>query len=93
MLQRLISGKPDEKFVDGPGRCPALSGPAQPIYDSCQALVIILNYGVYAGTDTKIINGTFKSFDTYTAVLGAEAVGWVVAKSKDTARPPQIRCH
>jgi threonine dehydrogenase-like Zn-dependent dehydrogenase len=54
-----------------------------PKIDSCQALVKVLSCGVCAGTDTKIIHGTFKNFDTYPAVLGHEAVGQVVEKGKD----------
>lgn len=54
-----------------------------PAYDSCQALVKVLSCGVCAGTDTKIIHGKFKNFDTYPAVLGHEAVGRVIEKGCD----------
>ena len=50
-----------------------------PEYNDCQALVKTRSCGVCNGTDTKLIHGTFKNFDTYPAVLGHEAVGEVVA--------------
>lgn len=50
-----------------------------PEYGECQALVKMLSCGVCNGTDTKIIHGTFKNFDTYPAILGHEGVGEVIA--------------
>lgn len=50
-----------------------------PVYNQCQALVKMLSCGVCNGTDTKIIHGTFKNFDSYPAALGHEGVGEVVA--------------
>jgi len=49
-----------------------------PGYKECQALVKTLSYGVCNGTDTKIIHGNFKNFDTYPAALGHEGVGKIV---------------
>ena len=49
-----------------------------PSYGPCQALVRMKSCGVCNGTDTKIIHGTFKNFDTYPAILGHEGVGEVV---------------
>ncbi|HJC25285.1 MAG TPA: zinc-binding dehydrogenase [Candidatus Eisenbergiella merdavium] len=50
-----------------------------PEYNPCQALVKMRSCGVCNGTDTKIIHGTFKNFDSYPASLGHEGVGEVVA--------------
>ncbi len=50
----------------------------KPSYGDCQALVKMLSCGVCNGTDTKLIHGTFKNFDTYPAVLGHEGVGEVI---------------
>lgn len=50
----------------------------KPSYGPCQALVKMLSCGVCNGTDTKLIHGTFKNFDTYPAALGHEGVGRVV---------------
>ena len=50
----------------------------KPSYGPCQALVKMLSCGVCNGTDTKLIHGTFKNFDTYPAILGHEGVGRVV---------------
>ncbi|MDL2323652.1 zinc-binding dehydrogenase [Ruminococcaceae bacterium OttesenSCG-928-A16] len=50
----------------------------KPAYGECQALVKMLSCGVCNGTDTKIIHGTFKNFNSYPAVLGHEGVGQVV---------------
>jgi threonine dehydrogenase-like Zn-dependent dehydrogenase len=53
-----------------------------PGYNDCQALVKMLACGVCSGTDTKIIHGAFKNFDTYPAALGHEGVGQVVETGK-----------
>ena len=50
----------------------------KPSYGPCQALVKMRSCGVCNGTDTKLIHGTFKNFDTYPAILGHEGVGEVV---------------
>lgn len=50
----------------------------KPAFGPCQALVKMESCGVCAGTDTKLIHGTFKNFDTYPAILGHEGVGRVV---------------
>ncbi len=50
----------------------------RPSYGDCQALVRMLSCGVCNGTDTKLIHGTFKNFNTYPAVLGHEGVGEVM---------------
>jgi 2-desacetyl-2-hydroxyethyl bacteriochlorophyllide A dehydrogenase len=47
-----------------------------------QVLVEQLTCGVCTGTDWKLVEGHFKGFDTYPAVLGHEAVGRVIAKGK-----------
>ncbi|MDD2971363.1 MAG: zinc-binding dehydrogenase [Lachnospiraceae bacterium] len=51
---------------------------AKPAYGKCQALVKMKSCGVCNGTDTKLIHGNFKNFDTYPAILGHEGVGEVV---------------
>ena len=51
-----------------------------PEINEFQALVKVLSCGVCNGTDTKIIHGNFKNFNTYPALLGHEAVGEVVKK-------------
>ncbi len=50
----------------------------KPEYGPCQALVKMLSCGVCNGTDTKLMHGEFKNFDTYPAILGHEGVGRVV---------------
>lgn len=50
----------------------------KPSYNECQALVKTLSCGVCNGTDSKLIHGNFKNFDTYPAILGHEGVGRVV---------------
>ncbi|OGB98285.1 MAG: hypothetical protein A3G35_02315 [candidate division NC10 bacterium RIFCSPLOWO2_12_FULL_66_18] len=47
-----------------------------------QVLVEQLTCGVGTGTDRKLVEGHFKGFDTYPAVLGHEAVGRVIEKGK-----------
>ena len=49
-----------------------------PSYGECQALVKMKSCGVCNGTDMKLIHGTFKNFNSYTAILGHEGVGEVV---------------
>ena len=49
-----------------------------PKYNEYQALVKMESCGVCNGTDTKLIHGNFKRFDTYPAILGHEGVGRVV---------------
>lgn len=56
----------------------AVSELPMPSYGPCQALVHMRSCGVCNGTDSKLIHGTFKNFDTYPAVLGHEGVGEVV---------------
>lgn len=51
---------------------------SKPSYNEYQALVRMRSCGVCNGTDTKIIHGTFKNFDTYPTILGHEGVGEVV---------------
>ncbi|MFF2483935.1 zinc-binding dehydrogenase [Paenibacillus sp. NPDC058071] len=53
---------------------------SRPIYNEYQALVKLESCGLCRGTDTKLIQGKFKGFDTYPAVLGHEGVGRVVEK-------------
>lgn len=50
-----------------------------------QALVRMRSCGVCAGTDGKLIHGTFKNFDTYPAVLGHEGVGEVIEAGANAA--------
>jgi threonine dehydrogenase-like Zn-dependent dehydrogenase len=47
-----------------------------------QVLVEQLTCGVCTGTDWKLVEGHFKGFSTYPAVLGHEAVGRVIDKGK-----------
>lgn len=47
-----------------------------------QVLVEQLTCGVCTGTDWKLVEGHFKGFNTYPAVLGHEAVGHVIEKGK-----------
>lgn len=49
-----------------------------PSYGPCQALVKLESCGVCNGTDSKLIHGTFKNFNSYPAILGHEGVGRVV---------------
>ncbi len=51
---------------------------SKPGYNEYQMLVRVLSCGVCNGTDTKLIHGTFKGFDTYPAILGHEGVGEVI---------------
>jgi len=53
---------------------------SRPVYNEYQALVKMECCGLCRGTDTKLIKGRFKGFDTYPAVLGHEGVGRVVEK-------------
>jgi len=68
--------------VDGQGRLAVKELPV-PEYGRCQALVKMKSCGVCNGTDTKLIHGTFKNFDTYPAILGHEGVGEVVETGAD----------
>ncbi|GHU61398.1 sorbitol dehydrogenase [Clostridia bacterium] len=56
--------------------------PIPQIADDC-VLTKTLACGVCNGTDTKILHGSFKGFDTYPALLGHEAVGEVVEIGKN----------
>jgi len=51
---------------------------AIPVIGDYQALTRTLSCGVCAGTDAKIVHGSFKGFDAYPASLGHEAIGEVV---------------
>lgn len=53
---------------------------SRPSYNEYQALVKLESCGLCRGTDTKLIQGKFKGFDAYPAVLGHEGVGRVVEK-------------
>jgi 2-desacetyl-2-hydroxyethyl bacteriochlorophyllide A dehydrogenase len=55
---------------------------AEPRIGDYQVLVEQAACGVCTGTDSKLIEGHFKGFDTYPAVLGHEAVGRVVDRGK-----------
>lgn len=50
-----------------------------PAYGDRQALVRMISCGICNGTDTKLIQGHFKNFDTYPAVLGHEGYGEIIA--------------
>ncbi|BBI32844.1 zinc-dependent alcohol dehydrogenase [Cohnella abietis] len=50
----------------------------RPAYNEYQALVKMESCGLCRGTDTKLIQGKFKGFDSYPAILGHEGVGRVV---------------
>lgn len=54
----------------------------RPQINDYQVLVKVLSCGVCNGTDTKLIHGSFKGFDTYPAVLGHEGVGEVIEKGR-----------
>jgi len=64
-----------------PGRLEILDVP-EPRMGDYQVLVEQLACGVCTGTDSKVIAGHFKGFDTYPAVLGHEAVGRVIERGK-----------
>jgi threonine dehydrogenase-like Zn-dependent dehydrogenase len=49
-----------------------------PTIGEYQALVRMVSCGICRGTDTKLIHGEFKGFDSYPAALGHEGVGRVV---------------
>ena len=54
----------------------------EPEINEYQVLVEQLACGVCTGTDWKLLEGHFKGFNTYPAVLGHEAVGRVIKKGK-----------
>jgi threonine dehydrogenase-like Zn-dependent dehydrogenase len=54
----------------------------RPTIGDYQVLVEQLTCGVCTGTDWKLVDGHFKGFETYPAVLGHEAVGRVIEKGK-----------
>jgi threonine dehydrogenase-like Zn-dependent dehydrogenase len=54
----------------------------RPTIGDYQVLVEQLTCGVCTGTDWKLVEGHFKGFSTYPAVLGHEAVGRVIEKGK-----------
>lgn len=64
-----------------PGRLEIREVP-EPRIGEYQVLVEQLACGVCTGTDSKLIEGHFKGFDTYPAVLGHEAVGRVVERGR-----------
>jgi 2-desacetyl-2-hydroxyethyl bacteriochlorophyllide A dehydrogenase len=64
-----------------PGRLEIRDVPEPKIGDY-HVLVEQLMCGVCTGTDSKLIAGHFKGFDTYPAVLGHEAVGRVVERGR-----------
>ncbi len=53
-----------------------------PEINDYQVLVEQLACGICTGTDWKLLEGHFKGFNTYPAVLGHEAVGRVIRKGK-----------
>jgi threonine dehydrogenase-like Zn-dependent dehydrogenase len=53
-----------------------------PEFHDYQVLVEQLACGICTGTDWKLLEGHFKGFTTYPAVLGHEAVGRVIKKGK-----------
>lgn len=53
-----------------------------PEINDYQVLVEQLACGICTGTDWKLLEGHFKGFTTYPAVLGHEAVGRVIRKGK-----------
>jgi threonine dehydrogenase-like Zn-dependent dehydrogenase len=54
----------------------------EPEINDYQVLVEQLACGVCTGTDWKLLEGHFKGFHTYPAVLGHEAVGRVIKRGK-----------
>jgi len=54
----------------------------RPTIGDYQVLVEQLTCGVCTGTDWKLVEGHFKGFSAYPAVLGHEAVGRVIEKGK-----------
>lgn len=54
-----------------------------PLFGSRQALVRMISCGVCNGTDTKLIDGHFKHYHAYPAVLGHEGYGEVVATGEE----------
>lgn len=65
-----------------PGKLEIWDDIPMPEMNDYQAMVEQLACGVCTGTDWKLLEGHFKGFDTYPAVLGHEAVGRVVEKGK-----------
>ncbi len=65
-----------------PGKLEIWDDIPMPEMNDYQVLVEQLACGVCTGTDWKLLEGHFKGFDTYPAVLGHEAVGRVVEKGK-----------
>ncbi len=51
----------------------------EPVIGPYDALVDVVSCGICNGTDTKVIEGHFKGFDTYPCVLGHEACGKIIA--------------
>lgn len=66
----------------------------EPEINDYQVLVEQLACGVCTGTDWKLLEGHFKGFHTYPAVLGHEAVGRVIKEGKRFAisRSATIYC-
>lgn len=51
----------------------------EPVMGDYDALVQVVSCGICNGTDTKVIEGHFKGFNTYPCVLGHEACGKIIA--------------
>ena len=65
-----------------PGKLEIWDDIPMPEMNDYQVMVEQLACGVCTGTDWKLLEGHFKGFDTYPAVLGHEAVGRVVEAMK-----------
>lgn len=64
--------------TDGAGMLSIREMP-MPTAGPCQALVRMISCGICNGTDTKLIDGHFKGYSNYPAVLGHEGYGEIVA--------------
>ena len=64
--------------VEKPGIINIKNDIPEPKISPYSAIVENIACGICNGTDLKIINGHFKGFDTYPAVLGHESVGKVI---------------
>ena len=64
--------------VEKPGVVTLKDDIPEPKLSSYSAIVENIACGICNGTDLKIIDGHFKGFDTYPAVLGHESVGRVI---------------
>ena len=67
-------------IIPKPGKIEVIDNFPEPHINEYQVLVEQLACGICTGTDTKLVQGKFKGYDSYPGVLGHEAVGRVIEK-------------